>query len=106
MINKVLIILGVLVIILFLLCMNNKELFTSSLNIFTNGLDNTNSDPLYKPLMTTSGEKLNDMENRIVNNTIRPKFVTNEVLESVARDLRTSELRLNIEWFFYGRWPY
>jgi hypothetical protein len=56
--NKIPIILGILVIILFAICMNTKEFFTSPLNIFT-GIDQ--SEPKSHPLMTTSDEKLNYM---------------------------------------------
>lgn len=58
--NKVPIILGALVIILFAICMNTKELFTSPLNIF-NSSSNTSPSTPYKPLSTTSDEQLNAM---------------------------------------------
>ena len=53
--NKLPIILGVVIIILFLICMNTKELFTvSPLNVLTGNSGPSLYQPYDKPLMTTS----------------------------------------------------
>lgn len=60
--NKLPIILGVVVVIIFFICMNTKELFTvSPLNVLTGNSGPSLSQPYDKPLMTTSDEKLNSM---------------------------------------------
>ena len=60
--NKLPIILGVVILIIFLICTNTKELFTvSPLNILTGNSGPSLSHPYSKQLMTTSDEKLNLM---------------------------------------------